>query len=524
MRRRTFLKNGLEFVAANALFSRVAMGAGDAGATAPVFSTDNQRWQKVYEKAIGVLAANVQVMPRFSGPVLIEGSEYGGIWQECGPHEALVYRYFRPDAARNGHMTFFDLQRPDGQLPANNKRTEAGFGQIQMVVPIAATAWELASATGDGELLEAAYNACSRWDAWLVRYRNTRGTGLVEGFCTYDTGMDNSPRWTGVPVRCPDADAKRYAPGSKMPRLCPDLSATVYGGRLALASMADVLGKRNEADMWRERAVGMRKLILKRLYSSEDATFYDVDADDQFVKVRSDILTRICGEHVVDQKTFDEMWARQLGNARAFWPQFPFPSVALDDPLFVHRLPHNSWGGASQALTALRAGRWMDHYGRSAEFAHLMEQWCEALQRDTSFRQQLDPIAGTFTKGDLPNYSPACLVLYDFTWRLAGVREENGQLQWNIRADSPVAANARFQVGLRKGTAEMRYKNGAAKLILGGREIGEVAGTVRLITDGSGKPLSVLGVSMSLQEVELRLKDRPHQHIQLKPNQTILLS
>jgi hypothetical protein len=40
---------------------------------------------------------------------------------ECGPHEALVYRKFRPDVARNSHLVFFELQRPDGQLPEQIK-------------------------------------------------------------------------------------------------------------------------------------------------------------------------------------------------------------------------------------------------------------------------------------------------------------------------------------------------------------------------------------------------------------------
>lgn len=123
------------------------------------------------------------MLPPYDGPVLIEGANYAGIWMECGPHEALVFRKFRPDVARDSHFTFFKLQRPDGQLPANNKVLETGFGQIQMVVPIAATAWELARAPGDEELLHTAYRACSLWDDWLKSNRNTRGTELVEGFC-----------------------------------------------------------------------------------------------------------------------------------------------------------------------------------------------------------------------------------------------------------------------------------------------------------------------------------------------------
>ena len=75
-----------------------------------------------------------------------------------------------------------------------------------------------------------------------MRYRNTRGTGLCEGFCTYDTGHDNSPRWKGMPNRCTDNDSRLCPAAPGLPRLCPDLSATVFGGRVALAKMARILG------------------------------------------------------------------------------------------------------------------------------------------------------------------------------------------------------------------------------------------------------------------------------------------
>jgi hypothetical protein len=518
VQRRSLLKSGLGIAGAKLLSSASRVFAEIPGELAASYSTHNRRWQAAYDKALEILAANVQLLPRYEKPVLIEGSQYGGIWQECGPHESLVYRHFRPDVARNSHLTFFALQRSDGQLPANNKRTETGFGQIQMVVPIAATAWELAAMTGDSELLEAAYQACSKWDAWLTRYRDTRGSGLTEGFCTYDTGMDNSPRWAGIPSRCPDADARRCPPVSTLPRLCPDLSATVYGARVALAAMAAALG-RNEA--WHEQVERTRKLIVTRLYSPQDASFYDLDARGHFVKVRSDILTRVCGEHVIDQKMFDEIWERQLGNPRAFWATLPFPSIALDDPAFVRPIPHNSWGGASQVLTALRAGRWMDHYGRSAEFAHLMEQWCEALQRDTQFRQQVDPLTGVFTDGDLPNYSPACLLMYDFTWRLAGVRQEFNELHWNIRPGKSVSENAQFSLKTKSGIARMDYADNGAKLQLSGREVARVRGTARLVGDNSGKPIALVGVSMAPSDVELRLPGRPKQSYSLRPNQRI---
>jgi hypothetical protein len=524
--RRSFLRKGAATAAAG--ITRLARAVETSNSAAPEFHTANARWQAAYDSALKVLASNIMVLPHFDKPVLIEGSVYRGIWQECGPHESLVYRKFRPDVARNTHMTFFALQKPDGQLPANNKVSETGFGQIQMVVPIAATAWELARATGDDELLRAAYAACSRWDDWLMKYRNTRGTGLVEGFCTYDTGNDNSPRFAGIPNQCPNKDAKQCPPVSSLPRLCPDLSATIYGQRVALAEMAHALGKTAEGEQWTRHAEQLRELILSKLYVAEDAAFYDLDAQDHFVKVRSEIITRICSEHVIDQKLFDDLWQRQI-HAPAFWPAYPLPSVAMDDPKFVRPIPRNSWGGATQALTALRAGRWFDYYHRSAEFTQMMDAWCDAMQRDVAdhapgFRQQMDPLTGNFSQQDAAGYSPCGLVMLDYTWRLAGIVEEADALHWNIRPGHPAAQSGRYSLTSDSGERlELRYTASAANMLLDGRPIAHVEGTARLTTGKRGELKTLVGIDPQPNKIVLTQTGKRPRHFKLAPNQQISL-
>jgi hypothetical protein len=433
------------FLAAVAGTAGAALALGPANLLAKPSSSSDQPsvddWQRAWDAAIAVLAGNLRKVPSYDQPLLFEGSTYQGIWLECGPHEGLVYASLaevigtaparpNPDqpapiqAAINNHIAFFRLQRPDGQFPACIKTTENGFGQIQMVVPIAATALELFHTTRDEAFLSVAYAACSRWDLWLRQYRDTRKTGLVEGFCTYDTGHDNSPRWAGIPNRCPDADARKCPPIASLPRLCPDLSASVYGGRVALAQMAKALGKQAEADRWHNDAETIRQLIIDKLYSPEDAAFYDLDAQGKFVRVRSDLISRVLGEHVLnladrhDKAIFEAVWKRQLHNPAAFWAPYPFSSIAMDDPTFVRPIPRNSWGGASQALTALRAPRWMANYGKTAELRQLMHQWCLAILRSDDFRQQIDPLTGEFTLPDPGGYSPAALVFLSFAREL----------------------------------------------------------------------------------------------------------
>jgi hypothetical protein len=446
----------------------LAAGAGDG---APQFTCSNAKLQQTYTAAVTGLKDNVQSAFQFPRPVLLEGATYAGVWLECAPLEGLVYAPLSPETALANHEVFFDLQREDGYLPCNVKKASLGTGQIQTVVPIAATAWDLYRQNRNAAFLGKTYSACSRWDEWLVRYRNTRGSGLCEAFCTYDTGHDNSPRFQGKSRQCPQADARICPPDDGLPYLAPDLSATVYGGRIALAAIARETGRAAEESRWLESAAAIRKLIINRLYDAHDAAFYDIDSHDRFVRIRGDVITRVMGEHVVDQKLFDEVYRRQLRNPSAFWMPYPFPSIAADDPAFVRPIPRYSWGGASQALTALRTPRWMEHYGKYADFTLLMTRWVEALVRSGQFLQQMDPETGEFSP-DRGAYSPAMLTLFDFVWRLYGVRPTGDNIEWNCRLPEDAASTT-----CKWGTAELQSDRRGSTLTLAGKQIAKLNGT-----------------------------------------------
>jgi hypothetical protein len=197
----------------------------------------------------------------------------------------------------------------------------------------------------------------------------------------------------------------------------------------------------------------------------------------------------------------------------------------MDDPAFVGSIPANSWGGATQALTALRAGRWFDHYGRSAEFTQMMDRWCEALMVDMTFRQQMDPRTGAFTHAEAADYSPAALVMVDYSWRLVGVCEEADALHWNIRPGHAAAKDTRLSMQTDTGRAvAMAYRDGGADLSLDGNIIGRIAdGAVRLVTDKQGQPSHLLGIDPKTQTISLRLTGGPPRRLTVRANQKIAL-
>jgi len=287
--------------------------------------------------------------------------------------------------------------------------------------------------------------------------------------------------------------------------------------------MARALGKRSEADRWLEEADDIRGKILRRLYVKEDACFYDLDAKDRFVRIRSDVLSRVLGEHVVDRRLFQTIYERQIHNPRAFWSPFPLPSIALNDPAFVRPITANSWGGPSQALTALRAPRWMDYYNRPADLAHLMQQWTGAILTAGAFLQQMDPMDGTFTR-DTGDYSPAALVFLDFTWRLAGIRQEDDGLEWNVRPPAvDVTSSFRFRISPTQ-IAEIRYAGGGATLLLNGRQLCAVNGVVRLFSDVDGKLHLATGIAPKAVRVTITYPSGRKLDVSVQPNASKALS
>ena len=377
--------------------------------------------QLIRDKAVTAKTALLQNVRKFEQhpvPLLIAGEIYSGIWLEHNQDNLFIADY-HPEAAWASQQIFMDYQREDGLLPYMfPMQTKGGFfdtpvayWHIQSIYPFARCALDLAVRLGKSEEVFAQiYRVAGRYDEWLVKYRNRKGTGLVEMYCEWDTGHDASPRVTdgGIPHGCPEREAKNMPGLPLMPVLSVDLSAMLYGGRLALAELAGRLGKSVEETRWKEKAGELRDRIQKNLYDAEDDFYYDRDMFG-FRKYRSEHITRLFLNHVLDQNDFDRIYTRYFTSETEFWTAYPIPAMSVSDPHFVKSCPKNCWGANTQALTVLRALLWMETYGRRQELHELMYRWLKAfIKYDNKFTQEINPFTGA-PIGDGTNYSPSLI-------------------------------------------------------------------------------------------------------------------
>ncbi len=352
-----------------------------------------------------------------SGDVFLISTTYHGVWLEHA-YDAISWVQYdgsRPEISLNQINLFLNNQKPDGQLPFNVTfgAPRGNFNQLQECVSFARVC-RMALAQNPGADRARVYHALVLWDKWLEEHHSSPG-GLLETFCGYDTGHDNSLRHAGFAEyersRFPSA-ADRPIGNPVLPMTMPDMNAVVYGNRTTLADMAEELGLPAEAAEHRRRADALRRAIYTHFYDEADDFFYDVDKNGQKHKMRSIAITSLFLERVLDKDEGERLFRKYFLSPDYFGTPYPWPAVAISDPACIRNLPGNSWNYYAQGLVALRSTLWMDAYGLGKYLEENMEKWVAAWTgaEHLPFGQELDPLTGE--PSDCSPYYSATMLYY----------------------------------------------------------------------------------------------------------------
>jgi len=454
------------------------------------------RWRQAVielEGCVRVLDAGLDA------PVLVEGGVYPGTWIEgTSSISAEVLTRFAPAIARATQEQFATFQREDGLIPYKVTDAGPGFTQIQIVTPFARTVWNHFLLTGgDREHLRRMYDAMARYDEWLTTYRNTRGTGGVEAFGTFDTGHDLSPRFWFVPDR-PRGDA-RYVDDTNpiLPFVAPDLTANVAAQRSYLARIAEELGL--DGDPWRAKAAASVTALFAQCWDDADGTFYDRDATGDLRRVQSDVLLRVMECEIGDDDFFAAVLERHLMHTGKFLSHYGFTSLALDDPRFDANAGRNSWGGPVNFLSLIRAPHPFEHHGRFAELALTAAPILAAVATAYRFPQCLDPWSGD--AGFTERYSPSILWFLDAVERHFGILPRpDGELWFSgmspTRLEHGAAAEAIAYSRAVSGVGfELAADDERVVVLRGGTPHLAFPRGWRVVTDAAGRPIAIIGLA-----------------------------
>jgi glycogen debranching enzyme len=257
---------------------------------------------------------------------------YVGVWQWDAYFHALAYRHVDMRLAQDQLRIVFDHQREDGMIP-DAVHDEGTVTRLDFPIeadvtkpPLAAwSAWKLFQTDGDREFLEEIYEPIVRWNNWWFERNDTDANGLCEYQHPFSSGLDDSPLWDdGMPVES------------------PDLNTYLCLQQESLARIAEAIGEREAAARWAQRADTMAARLINQCWDEQAGLFWACHPGTRArVNVRTpfNLFPLITGRmpRPIAQRLVDH-----LTDEREFWPKYPVPTVALDDPKYD---PHTMWRG-----------------------------------------------------------------------------------------------------------------------------------------------------------------------------------
>jgi putative isomerase len=292
---------------------------------------DEERREK-YAHAWWVMANNL-VSP--SGLVKCETmmptkAFYIGAWLWDSALHAIAFRHVDAELARDQIRLMLANQLPDGMLP-DAIFDEGIVSEISHPIHARVTkppimtwaALKIHESDPCVEFLEEIYEPLKRENAWWFDHNDDDNDGIVQYTHPYSSGLDDSPLWDhGLPVES------------------PDINTYLVIQMNSLAKIAEIIGRNDEANEWREKAHELTQRMIEHLWDEETGVFRALHNEKPIPVLTPFNLYPLWTGQL--QNEISKRLLAHLKNPSEFWGRFALPTVAYNDPAYN---PDKMWRG-----------------------------------------------------------------------------------------------------------------------------------------------------------------------------------
>jgi hypothetical protein len=556
----------LAFIPLVVALSLRAAGEPSFPITGVTFSTSDAKLQALYDAAESKEAQNVRQFTPFM-KILVEGAQYSNCWIETQPMGGEMYAQRDVSVALNNQVIFLLTQRADGRFPGMVRHDKPE----QMAVPpipghkpaagdficwfkslqgfcFADPAWRMYFWAGkDKAYLQQLYNGLAAYDAYLWRTRDSNGDGVLETWCTTDTGEDNSTRYhtRGAPVVWP-FDTPPGSPGTPDPSdpqvfkkywveqvrmginslvrdqvLVPFDSMDIMGyscdARETLAKISHELNNGKEAE-WQKKAEEVRTKLAATLWNPDRHACFDHDKNGKALDEVVHNNLRAMYHGAFSQQMADEFINYHLLNSAEFWTPVPLPSIAINSSLFLNS-PRPDWSGQPQGLTYQRAIRALENYGHYSLVTELGQKLIDTIESaGNKFTEQYDTFTGAPSLPKLDGYGPTILAALEYISRMNGVHfDPVASRVWWSACD-----NKEFTYSERWGDTNWTLTSSQGEITgsRNGSEVFRCTAGVRIVTDLTGSVIALVGIAQVPQKVRVQV-GASHHEMTVVPDQVV---
>ncbi len=304
---------------------------------------------------------------------------YIGIWQWDAYFHALAYRHINPRLAHDQIRVMLDHQRPDGMIP-DAVHDEGTVTHLDYPVDadvtkpplLGWTVWKLYETDHDREFLDEVYQPVVKLNQWWFANNDPDGDGLCEYLHPYSSGLDDNPLWDGG-----------------MPVTPPDLNTYLFLQMECLSRIAGVLGLPKESEDWAKQARALLERMNRKLWDPE-AGLYWANRYGKPVRIRTpfSLMPLLTGQLPPE---ISHRLVQNLKDPATFWPLFPVPSVARNEPTYD---PVKMWRGPTWINVNYLLQEGLDRSGYTREAAELRWKTIDLLMGQRDIYEFYDPEKG----------------------------------------------------------------------------------------------------------------------------------
>ena len=299
----------------------------------------------------------------------LSGYPFQWFWDSC--FHAITLRHFDIEWAKNELLTLTSLARPDGlighviywesdEFPSHSRRyavAKEGFTSSSIQPPVLSQAVEaIWEKDQDRDFLNTMLPRMWRFHRWLLENRDRDGDGLISIIQPDESGMDASPRFDRL-MRWPRLTRtgyriglrrllRAYREGHAQGRDAFDLdrfsvedvavNAIFAEACASLSRLSGQAGADTESAEFLTQSRATTRALVEKCWDPRRGLFFDLVGVDErpepvatvaslmpliLPDLPSEIATRLVEGHAL--------------NPAEFWPRFPVPSVALNEPSFL---------------------------------------------------------------------------------------------------------------------------------------------------------------------------------------------
>jgi len=360
---------------------------------------------------------------------------YQWFWDSC--FHAITLSHFDTQLAKNEIRSLLSIQRGDGFLPhiifwdtgrgprkIYRYTQSAGWspwprttGMIQP--PVLGIALEaLWKKDNDYAFFKEILPKVERYSAWLETNRDPDGDHLISIISPYESGLDYCPHFdetVGFYARDTNRrklarlefsyrmmDLKNKLHGYNSKKILAlgyydvedVMMNVVYGASLkSIGRLFEIQGKQEKAISFYEKSRAVTKSLISKCLH-DDGLFYSVWGKKEkklFVKTFVSLMPIMLED--MPQSIIETLVKRHLTNATEFWPPYPIPGVALDEPTFDPAENRFIWRGPTWMNINWFIVRGLRHHGYNEIADEIVEKSKTLIER-SGFREYFNPLTG----------------------------------------------------------------------------------------------------------------------------------